>query len=438
VNTDRIWEYANKRKGFVTFLILVVVPFLKVLLHYFISPFCQTVKRSLRTNDRETFYELAETTVIKFKAFYFDLVDNSIKKCLDFSEHFGLLFEEQVFLFIPSIVIVILVIWNFSDKIDDLLDEIKNQLKKSIKKIKNHFVVKKVKENLGPIFMVSLIMVVAGNFIIEQFEKRDYKKQSEKERVIERKKTLIERKIFYNALNEAGIDTTEYNLHIDKLDQFYLSYYVLENKENFIFTETQVKQLKESLKKFGREYNKNDIEANFNNKQKYNLNGIEIINPEGYSYNEKKSNKIQLLFDKNDGSELRVMASKIKDRAITSDAIKKVILSGNDIIKWKLLEPLKSSSGDLSELATISYGPNGLSGYRTGFKFNSLLVMIDSYAKTPREAFKALLETSINIDKNNLKYFTSKDIKEMTKNATKDIIQNYLKENPQLLPFSDK
>ena len=311
-------------------------------------------------------------------------------------------------------------------------------MKKSIKKIKNHFVVKKVKENLGPIFMVSLIMVVAGNFIIEQFEKRDYKKQSEKERVIERKKTLIERKIFYNALNEAGIDTTEYNLHIDKLYQFYLSYYVLENKENFIFTETQVKQLKESLKKFGREYNKNDIEANFNNKQKYNLNGIEIINPEGYSYNEKKSNKIQLLFDKNDGSEIRVMASKIKDRAITSDAIKKVILSGNDIIKWKLLEPLKSSSGDLSELATISYGPNGLSGYRTGFKFNSLLVMIDSYAKTPREAFKALLETSINIDKNNLKYFTSKDIKEMTKNATKDIIQNYLKENPQLLPFSDK
>ena len=40
--------------------------------------------------------------------------------------------------------------------------------------------------------------------------------------------------------------------------------------------------------------------------------------------------------------------------------------------------------------------------------------MIDSYAKTPREAFKALLETSINIDKNNLKYFTSKDIKENT------------------------
>ena len=182
----------------------------------------------------------------------------------------------------------------------------------------------------------------------------------------------------------------------------------------------------------------NDIEKFLSNKQKYNLNGIEIINPEGYSYNEKKSNKIQLLFDKNDGSELMVMASKIKDRAITSDAIKKVILSGNDIIKWKLLEPLKSSSGDLSELATISYGPNGLSGYRTGFKFNSLLVMIDSYAKTPREAFKALLETSINIDKNNLKYFTSKDIKEMTKNATKDIIQNYLKENPQLLPFSDK
>ena len=115
---ESILKYINKRKGFVTFLILVVVPFIKVLLHYFISPFCKTtnVTKKLRI-----FYDLNEKIVAKFKAFYFDLVDNPIKKCLDFSEHFGLLFEEQVFLFIPAVVIVILVVWNFSNTIDNML-----------------------------------------------------------------------------------------------------------------------------------------------------------------------------------------------------------------------------------------------------------------------------------------------------------------------------
>jgi hypothetical protein len=117
---ESIFKYANKRKGFVTFLILFVVPFIKVLLHYFISPFCQTVKRSI-PNKKNILYELAETTVIKFKALYFELVGNPLYKCLDFSEHFGLLFKEQVFLFVPSIVIVILVVWNFSNTIDNML-----------------------------------------------------------------------------------------------------------------------------------------------------------------------------------------------------------------------------------------------------------------------------------------------------------------------------
>jgi hypothetical protein len=91
MNTDRIWEYANKRKGFVTFLILVVVPFLKVFMHHFIFP---------------------------------------SRSHYDFSEHISLLFEDKFFLFIPSIIIVILVIWNFSDKIDNMIFSIKSILVK--------------------------------------------------------------------------------------------------------------------------------------------------------------------------------------------------------------------------------------------------------------------------------------------------------------------
>jgi len=70
MNTDRIWEYANKRKGFVTFLILFVIPFLKVFMHHFVFP----------------------------------------RRNYDFSDHFSLLFEDKLILFIPSVILVILVI----------------------------------------------------------------------------------------------------------------------------------------------------------------------------------------------------------------------------------------------------------------------------------------------------------------------------------------
>ena len=142
---ESILKYINKRKGFVTFLILVVVPFIKVLLHYFISPFCEIVK----VKKYKLLYDLNEKIVTKFKAFYFDLVDNSIKKCLDFSEHFGLLFEEQVFLFIPSVVIVILVVWNFSNKIDDLLSMNKRREKTKKDNTNPHTISKKKIEYLS-------------------------------------------------------------------------------------------------------------------------------------------------------------------------------------------------------------------------------------------------------------------------------------------------
>jgi hypothetical protein len=131
------------------------------------------------------------------------------------------------------------------------------------------------------------------------------------------------------------------------------------------------------------------------------INGIVVTPSEGYSYKSKLSNKNQASFIKSPGNELKVFAAKVKDREITKKLIQTVILSGNDIIKWKLLSPMKSDSGEYSEFATISYGPNGIVGYRMGFELNGRLVMITTFATSPREAMKTILEASINIDKNN-------------------------------------
>jgi hypothetical protein len=80
MDKQKLFIFINDRKGFVTFLILFVIPFLKVCMHHFLFP--------SRSN-------------------------------YDFSRHFSLLFEDKLILFIPSIIIVILVLWNFSDKTDN-------------------------------------------------------------------------------------------------------------------------------------------------------------------------------------------------------------------------------------------------------------------------------------------------------------------------------
>ena len=91
MDKQKLFKYINDRKGFVTFLILFVIPFLKVFMHHFLFP---------------------------------------SRRNYDFSRHFSLLFEEKLFLFIPSIIIVILVLWNFSDKIDNMISSIKSILVK--------------------------------------------------------------------------------------------------------------------------------------------------------------------------------------------------------------------------------------------------------------------------------------------------------------------
>ena len=82
MDKQKLFKYINDRKGFVTLLILFVIPFLKVFMHHFLFP---------------------------------------SNRNYDFSRHFSLLFEDKLFLFIPSIIIVILVLWNFSSQIDKLL-----------------------------------------------------------------------------------------------------------------------------------------------------------------------------------------------------------------------------------------------------------------------------------------------------------------------------
>ena len=91
MDKQKLFKYINDRKGFVTFLILFVIPFLKVFMHHFLFP---------------------------------------SNRNYDFSRHFSLLFEDKLFLFIPSIIIVILVLWNFSDKIDNMISSIKSILVK--------------------------------------------------------------------------------------------------------------------------------------------------------------------------------------------------------------------------------------------------------------------------------------------------------------------
>ena len=100
MDKQKLFKYINERKGFVTFLILFVIPLIKFSLHYFISPSKHLVKykRRVRVGSSDSYWE-----------------------SYDFSEHFNLLFDDKLFLFIPSIIIVILVIWNFSNKIDKLL-----------------------------------------------------------------------------------------------------------------------------------------------------------------------------------------------------------------------------------------------------------------------------------------------------------------------------
>ncbi|MDB4130911.1 hypothetical protein N9600_02010 [Flavobacteriaceae bacterium] len=119
MNKQKLFKYINDRKGFVTFLILFVIPLIKLLLHYILFSSTYKLNRGGRYINRQ----------------------------LDFSGHFNQLFDEKLILFIPSIIIVILIIWNFSQKIDNIIHSIKS-VSKQKNTINNEKKVEKSKEKI--------------------------------------------------------------------------------------------------------------------------------------------------------------------------------------------------------------------------------------------------------------------------------------------------
>lgn len=85
-----------KRKKNIS-LFIIVVPFLKVLLHYFLYPIMtrDCIKCSGRRRD------------ITYTAKYRDSI----------GEHFDKIIEDELWLFIPALIIPLIIIWFFNDKI---------------------------------------------------------------------------------------------------------------------------------------------------------------------------------------------------------------------------------------------------------------------------------------------------------------------------------
>lgn len=89
-NSFGILKYLTKRKKN-TSLFLIIVPTLKVILHYVLYPI---------TNKQLGRY-----------------VSNSTPYRVSFGEHINSIFDKELFLFIPSIFILLFIVWFFNDKI---------------------------------------------------------------------------------------------------------------------------------------------------------------------------------------------------------------------------------------------------------------------------------------------------------------------------------
>jgi len=76
--------------------------------------------------------------------------------------------------------------------------------------------------------------------------------------------------------------------------------------------------------------------------------------------------------------------------------INELLLSENSSINWKLFN---SPTG--GKWSTISTGIKGVYGYRTAFKLDSKLVLIQSFALSYDEAVKSVLKASEDIQAKN-------------------------------------
>lgn len=92
INNLGVLKYISKRKKNIS-LVLISIPFLKLILHYTLYPM---TKRQYLGRDRGGYSEPYRVS---------------------FGEHLDSIFEYELFLFIPSIIIVLFIAWYFNDKI---------------------------------------------------------------------------------------------------------------------------------------------------------------------------------------------------------------------------------------------------------------------------------------------------------------------------------
>ena len=99
-NNIEVLKYIFDRKKNIS-LVLIIIPFLKVILHYVFYPMM----------DRQ-FIGYADSGWKKY-----DVKKYSTPYRVSFGEHLDSIFDNELFLFIPSIFIVLFIAWYFNDKI---------------------------------------------------------------------------------------------------------------------------------------------------------------------------------------------------------------------------------------------------------------------------------------------------------------------------------
>jgi hypothetical protein len=95
-NNVGVLKYISERKKNIS-LVLIIIPFLKIILHYTLYPQEKKMYRKMYTNrDDMEFWKMGTH---------------------DFRKHIEFVFEYELSLFFPSIIIVLFIAWYFNDKI---------------------------------------------------------------------------------------------------------------------------------------------------------------------------------------------------------------------------------------------------------------------------------------------------------------------------------
>lgn len=102
---EHLLKFIANRKRNITFFI-ISIPIIKVLIHYFVYPIKK--KRIGRMIDLTTSRDAPDINPI----YVYGDNDN-----MGIDVHIKLMFEKELILFIPSVVILMLIIWLFNDKI---------------------------------------------------------------------------------------------------------------------------------------------------------------------------------------------------------------------------------------------------------------------------------------------------------------------------------